>query len=130
MNSSPRATGRLRGSPDRPPPEWSDQADKRKTWLRSRASDFDQLDSLLARATDHHGPRVAKRVHVLQEPHAAGVQTLNPGIQISDGQGEMVVEVPARRRERLLALTHVPRQPYVAEGNTARRFSEHTVRVQ
>src|SRR5215467_11066536 len=76
---------------------------------RPASADLDQLDGLAARPFDHDGTRLAESVLLLEESDALAAQLGGPGVQIGHAQRDVVVELPARAGQRLVALTHVPR---------------------
>ena len=66
--------------------------------------DLDQLDRFAARAFDHHRARVAERVGLFEERDAFAAQLGDPGVEIGDAERDVIVQLPARAGERLLAL--------------------------
>src|SRR5215467_7690421 len=74
---------------------------------RARLLDFDQLQRFAARALDHHRARISELVGLFEKCHALASQLGDPGVEIGDAERDVVVHVPARARERTVALTHV-----------------------
>jgi len=71
--------------------------------------DLDQLQRFAARPLDHHGAGVAELVGLFEKRDALAPQLGDPGVEIPNAERDVVVHVPARARERPVALTHVPR---------------------
>src|SRR3979409_2018729 len=86
--------------------------------------DLDQLDRLPAGAFDHHGAGVAEPIGLLQDFNPFCAQLGAPGIEIGDAERDMVVQLSARARERLVSLAHVPRQHDIAEQDGRGRRAE------
>src|SRR5688572_9171754 len=71
---------------------------------------LNQLDRLTARAFDHYGAGFAEWVGRLQDHHTFAAQFHEPCVEIADAQRNVIVELPARGRERRIALVRVPGQ--------------------
>src|SRR5712692_3657861 len=89
--------------------------------------DLDQLQRFAARALDHHRARVAELVGLFEEADALASQLGDPGVEVGDAEGDVIVELPTRAHERTIALTHVPEERHVAERDRGRRRPEHAL---
>jgi len=55
--------------------------------------DLDQLQSLAARAFDHHRPRIAQLIYLGEEFHVLAPQLGHPGVQIRNAQPNVIVKL-------------------------------------
>ena len=89
--------------------------------------DLHQLDRFPAGPSIMTARVSPSAVGLLQERDALGAQLGDPGVEIGDAERDVVVQLPARGRERRVALAHVPRQHDVAEGDGGGRRAEHAL---
>src|SRR5256886_512950 len=92
--------------------------------------DLDQLERFAARALDHHCARVAELVGLFEEGDALAAQLGDPGVEIGDAERDVIVYLPPRAHQWLLALPHVPQERHVTEYDRGRRCAVHALRVE
>src|SRR4051794_39456525 len=91
--------------------------------IHSELSDLNEFQRLAARAFDHHGARVTQFVGLLEERHALAPQLVDPGIEVTDTERDVIGQMTAGAHEWTVSLTPVPCQRHIIEGNPRPRHA-------
>src|SRR5579883_737166 len=98
--------------------------------LAAGSANLDELDRFAAWTLDHQGARRPEPIDRLEEFDLLACQLVGPGVEILDGQRDMILQLPARGDQRLVALVGVPHHRHVAEFDAGAGRAEHPFAIE